>query len=198
MPEIAWPADAPAASRWRRFFGHLLELLLIGLLFIVGWLIWLWFSAKKSQSPAKQLLGMYILTTDGQPASPLRVWIREPLLQWILIFNLPFALIIDFLFFMLDDNAQSLHDKIVETVVVRPVAPGSVSSAGRPPIGEARIVDAGHDAPRPTPPRAQPSTSADSREQRLRELEDLADKGLITVREYRDRRRQILEEMDQG
>ena len=179
MPEIAWSTDAPPATRWRRFFGHLLEALLIGLLLVVGWLIWLWFSAKKSQSPAKQLLGMYILTTDGEPASATRVWIREALLQWLIFANVFLAAVVDFLFFLFDENAQSLHDKIMETVVVRPV-PQTVGSA-----------------PPPTSDRgAPPATDARARQEKLRELEEMADKGLITVREYRDRRQRLLDEMD--
>ena len=178
IPEIDWPTDAPPATRWRRFFSHLLEALLIGLLLVVGWLIWLWFSAKKSQSPAKQLLGMYILTTDGQPASASRVWIRETLLQWLIFANVFLAAVVDFLFFLFDENAQSLHDKIMETIVVRPV-PQTVGSA--PPTSD-------RDAP--------PAADARTRQRKLRELEEMADKGLITVREYRDRRQRLLDEME--
>ena len=151
---------------------------MIGLLLVVGWLIWLWFSAKKSQSPAKQLLGMYVLTTDGQPASASRVWIREALLQWLIFANVFLAAVVDFLFFLFDENAQSLHDKIMETIVVRPV-PQTVGSA--PPTSD-------RDAP--------PAADAHTRQRKLRELEEMADKGLITVREYRDRRQRLLDEME--
>lgn len=193
MPEISWPHDAPPATRWRRFFGHLLEALLIGLLLVVGWLIWLWFSAKKSQSPAKQLLGMYIISTDGQPISAGRVWIREALLQWLIFANVFLAAIVDFLFFLFDANAQSLHDKIMETAVVRPLSqPQSLSSTQSPPqsLGGQTPPHAGSAAPY--------GADARAHERKLRELEELADKGLITIREYRDRRQRILDEMDAG
>jgi hypothetical protein len=197
MPEISWPHDAPPATRWRRFFGHLLEALLIGLLLVVGWLIWLWFSAKKSQSPAKQLLGMYIISTDGQPISAGRVWIREALLQWLIFANVFLAAIVDFLFFLFDANAQSLHDKIMETAVVRPLSqPQSLSSTQSPPqspvqsLGGETAPDAGSAAPY--------GADARAHERKLHELEELADKGLITIREYRDRRQRILDEMDAG
>jgi uncharacterized RDD family membrane protein YckC len=191
MPEIAWPHDAPPATRWRRFFGHLLEALLIGLLLVVGWLIWLWFSAKKSQSPAKQLLGMYIISTDGQPISAPRVWIREALLQWLIFANVFLATIVDFLFFLFDANAQSLHDKIMETAVVRPLAqPRSPTATQSPPhsLGGGTPPDTDRASPYGADLRAQ--------ERKLRELEELADNGLITIREYRDRRRRMLEEID--
>ena len=190
MPAIAWPHDAPPATRWRRFFGHLLEALLIGLLLGVGWLIWLWFSAKKSQSPAKQLLGMYIISTDGQPISAGRVWVREALLQWLILANVFLAAIVDFLFFLFDANAQSLHDKIMETAVVRPLPQPQSPSSTQPPQspGARTPPDASHAAAYGADARAQ--------ERKLRELEELADKGLITIREYRDRRRRMLEEMD--
>lgn len=191
MPEIAWPHDAPPATRWRRFFGHLLEALLIGLLLGVGWLIWLWFSAKKSQSPAKQLLGMYIISADGQPISAPRVWIREALLQWLIFANVFLAALVDFLFFLFDANAQSLHDKIMETAVVRPLSqPQSSTPTQSPPhsLGGGKPPDTDSASPYGADLRAQ--------ERKLRELEELADKGLITIREYRDRRRRMLEEID--
>ena len=191
MPEIAWPHDAPPATRWRRFFGHLLEALLIGLLLVVGWLIWLWFSAKKSQSPAKQLLGMYIISTDGQPISAPRVWIREALLQWLIFANVFLAAVVDFLFFLFDANAQSLHDKIMETAVVRPLSqPQSPTPTQSPPHSLGGGTPPGTDSASPY------GADLRAQERKLRELEELADNGLITIREYRDRRRRMLEEID--
>jgi hypothetical protein len=177
----------------RRFWGHLLELVLIAVTLIIGWLIWFWFTAQTSQTPAKRLLGIYVITTDGQPATPLRMWLREFLLNWLIMPNVPLALIVDFLFFLADSNAQSLHDKIVDTAVVHPLARSgqrSISATSVPPLTPAR------------PPGSDPaagSTSAylsqASVEERLRELQGLADQGLITVRDYEARRKRILDEL---
>ena len=163
--------------------------MLIGLLLGIGWLFWLWFSAKRSQSPAKQLLGMYIISTDGQPVSASRVWVREVILQWIIFANFLLAAIVDFLFFLFDENAQSLHDKIMETAVVRPLSQPQPSGARQPPQprGGGPLRDSDSEAYRSKP---------HARKRKLRELEALADRGLITIRDYRDRRRRMLEEMD--
>src|SRR5687767_5222151 len=63
----------------RRFFGDfLLEGLLAVLTLGIGWLIWFAIVAPKGQTPAKQLLSVYIHDFDtGQRASAGKVWLRE-------------------------------------------------------------------------------------------------------------------------
>ena len=180
----------------RRFWGHLLEIALIAVTLIVGWLIWFWFTAQTSQTPAKRLLGIYVITTDGQPATPVRMWLREFLLKWLVMPNVPLALIVDFLFFLADSNAQSLHDKIVDTAVVHPLAASNpqFSAATSEPLVPPLTspLPRGRDEPAG-------STSAylshASVEERLREIQELADKGLITVRDYETRRKHILDDL---
>ena len=108
----------------RRFFGdNLLEGLLIVLTLVVGWLIWLFFTAKTAQTPAKRLLNVYILDSDtGRPVSAGKVWVREILVKLVLV-GLVNAVtgvagLIDGLWVFFDRNRQTLHDKVVSTVVV--------------------------------------------------------------------------------
>ena len=108
----------------RRFFG---DYILEGLLFIltlgVGWLIWLYFTAQTSQTPAKRLLNVYILDSDtGRRVSAGKVWIREIVVKLVLV-SLVNAVTgvagaIDGLWVFFDRNRQTLHDKVVKTVVV--------------------------------------------------------------------------------
>ena len=49
------------------------------------------------------------------------------------------AAVVDFLFFLFDDNAQSLHDKIMETVVVRPVPESQPRMMGNAPPATASL-----------------------------------------------------------
>ena len=117
-------AEVFAAGRLRRLAGHLLESLLIAGLLGVGWLIWLWFVAPRSQSPAKALLDMYILTEDGHPASARRVWAREVLVQVIGFGFLAWLIggmanVADALWIFFDPDRQTLHDKVANTLVVR-------------------------------------------------------------------------------
>jgi uncharacterized RDD family membrane protein YckC len=108
----------------RRFFGTwLLEGVLFFLTLIVGWYIWLAFTAGKSQSPAKSLLGVYVIDVDtGGPVSAGRIWVREVLIKQLLMAFVNFitgvAGLVDALWVFFDKNRQTLHDKVASTYVV--------------------------------------------------------------------------------
>jgi uncharacterized RDD family membrane protein YckC len=136
----------------RRFFGDsFLEGVLILVTLFIGWYIWLFFTAQTSQTPAKRLLGVYILDIDtGEPVSAGKVWIREVLVKQILLnvvgTFIPFAGLVNALWVFFDKNRQALHDKVVSTVVVYvptglpeglrgPAVPGA---RGRPRRGQDR------------------------------------------------------------
>lgn len=101
------------ATLTRRFSGWLLEYVLIFATVAVGCLIWLFFTARHSQTPAKSLLKLFVLRkSDGAPASAGKVWDRVGwrwALDWLLV---------PFLWAVWDEDRQALHDKIVGTVVV--------------------------------------------------------------------------------
>ena len=109
----------------RRFWGtYLLEGLLYLVTLIIGWYIWLIFTAPTSQSPAKRLLNVFIIDLEqGQSVSTGRVWVRDVLVKQIVfgfIGNITFGLgsFVDAVWVFFDRNRQSLHDKVVNTVVV--------------------------------------------------------------------------------
>lgn len=117
--------DVQRVTYTRRFFGDLmLESILFIVTLIVGWFVWLYFTAKTSQSPAKRLLNVYILDTHTeQPITAGRVWVREVLVKNILfgiLGNITFGIarLADYLWVFFGEDRQSLHDKIVSTVVV--------------------------------------------------------------------------------
>jgi uncharacterized RDD family membrane protein YckC len=180
-------SGAFVATRWRRLGGAILESLLFVVTLGVGWLIWLYFTSQHAQTPAKQILGMYILRRDGTPATAGRVWLREIVFE-ILVFSAAgwflggIPGIIDGAWILWDKDRQTLHDKMADTIVVRPVTEWSESQLGAmdgsSQLGVRR--------------RAAPDTTTQTR---LRELRDLADQGLITAAEYEDRRRRILEDV---
>jgi uncharacterized RDD family membrane protein YckC len=89
------PSDSRYSSVRRRFYAYLLDSVLGGALIGIGWLLsaelgsiiailpfaaaWLVWSIlawRNGQSPAKQLLGMYVVH-DGRPASWKRMAVRE-------------------------------------------------------------------------------------------------------------------------
>lgn len=167
-------ADVYAAGRLRRLAGYILESLLIAGLLGVGWLIWLWFVAPRSQSPAKALLDMYILTEDGRPASARRVWVREVVVQ---VFGFGFlgwltggvANAADALWIVFDPDRQTLHDKVADTVVVR--AQHGIEALRGGGTGAFRGVFA----------------------EKLRDLGRLREEGLITPEEYEARRQRLID-----
>ncbi len=109
----------------RRFFGDiLLEGLLVLVTLVIGWYIWLFFTAKTAQTPAKRLLNVYILDNNTQqPVSAGRVWVREVLVKSLLFgivsnFTFGIAPLVNYAWALFDDNRQALHDKIASTIVV--------------------------------------------------------------------------------
>lgn len=117
-----------------------------GLLFIVlalcvGWLIWLFMAAANGQSPAKQLLGMYIIKGDGSRAGFGYVILREVVVKgWVFaLLNLvtgSLATLIGGLWCLWDPDNQCLWDKLASTYV-------AYSPAGFKPLTAGQMVLAG-------------------------------------------------------
>lgn len=198
-------AGAYKASRWRRLGGALLDGLIITFTLGIGWLIWLAFTAPDGQTPAKKLLDMYILKETGEPVTASQVWIRDVLVEIILlnligIFIFWIASLVDAIWIFIDQNHQTVHDKMVKTIVVHaprqrvpgdnPYQSGFTTSTG-PTRPRRTTTSAGPG----TPPAAMPDRSPESREDRLRELQGLADQGFITADEHAERRRRILDDI---
>jgi uncharacterized RDD family membrane protein YckC len=117
--------DVQRVTYTRRFFGDLLlEGVLVALTLVVGWFIWLFFTAKTAQTPAKRLLNVYIVDAYvDEPVSAGRVWAREFLVKGILFgivgeITFGIAQLVDYAWVLIDGDRQALHDKIVSTRVV--------------------------------------------------------------------------------
>ncbi|MCH8814831.1 MAG: RDD family protein [Chloroflexi bacterium] len=119
----------------RRFWGtYLLEGLIVIVTLLIGWLIWLYFTAKTSQTPAKRILNVYTLdATTSEPISAGRVWVRDFVVEhllfgWLLSFFIGLAGLIDAAFVLFDKNRRSVHDHMMNTIVV--YAPGGLPATG--------------------------------------------------------------------
>lgn len=138
-----------AATRWARLGAFALDYLIIWLSIGVGWLIWLAIVAPRGQSPGKSLLGLHILRTTGEQASTGQVWLREFgwdaaigmvsvallallgavassvgefLLLWFwLTFVFWACSFLDAAWLIWDRDRQTLHDKVLGTLVVERV-----------------------------------------------------------------------------
>lgn len=135
-----------AASRWSRLGAFALDYLIIWLTLGIGWLIWLAIVARRGQSPGKSLLGLHILRTNGAQAATGFVWLREfgwdaalgavalallvllgavassvgeflLLWFWLTIVFWAFSFF-DAAWLLWDRDRQTLHDKILGTLVV--------------------------------------------------------------------------------
>ncbi|MXX81296.1 MAG: RDD family protein [Chloroflexi bacterium] len=135
-----------AASRWSRLGAFALDYLIIWLTLGIGWLIWLAIVARRGQSPGKSLLGLHVLRTDGAQAGSGYVWLREfgwdavlgvvvltlllllgavassvgeflLLWFWLTFVFWTFSLL-DAAWLLWDRDRQTLHDKVLGTLVV--------------------------------------------------------------------------------
>lgn len=93
-----------------------MEALLAVLTLGIGYLIWTVIVMSRGQTPGKQLLGMRVIRLDGTTAS------------WGLMFGrgcckflvscIPFGSVISFFIMLGDADNRSIHDKMVNTMVV--------------------------------------------------------------------------------
>jgi uncharacterized RDD family membrane protein YckC len=78
----AMPNDTGISSVRRRFYAHLLDTILVPLTLGIGWLIWSLLAWRRGQSPAKQLMGMYVVH-NGRRAGWSRMAAREILCKGV-------------------------------------------------------------------------------------------------------------------
>ena len=77
--------SAAVATPGRRFQGLLLEIVLAVVTLGIGWLIWFAFTAKRAQTPAKQILNMRVVTANTTDAVTTNVmWVRTVLIGLVL------------------------------------------------------------------------------------------------------------------
>ena len=182
------------ASRWRRLAEYLLDSLLFVVTFGLGWLIWMHFTAQTSQSPAKRLLNTYIVVRhEAALATYERVWVRDVAVLWLLFGILLSSLsggivpLVDMLWILFDRQKQTLHDKVVDTVIVyAPLGLGE-RTVGPGPAGAPWSRDRGG----PAPGGPESYASADTQAQ-LRALRRMWERGEIGGEEYERRRREVL------
>jgi uncharacterized RDD family membrane protein YckC len=121
----AVPDDIGVASAGRRLLAYLLDALLVPLTLGIGWLVWSVLAWRRGQSPAKQLLGMYVVH-DGERATWWRMCARELLckgLAGVLCFGLVrvtygASLIPYYLWLILDPDHRALWDRFAGTRVL--------------------------------------------------------------------------------
>ena len=186
------------ATYTRRFFGDsLLEGLLFVLTLFVGWFIWMIFTSKTGQTPAKRLVDTYAINIEtGRRIGRGDSWLREVVIK-LLVVNaiggvIPFASLIDAVWLFFDKDRQTLHDKVLKHVVV--YAPRGLPEEmeyveqAAPRYYSPPIISAQQ---QPIAPSPHVKDVADE----LRELQQLKDQGLVTDEEYERKRAALVEKI---
>ncbi len=178
----------------RRFFGtRLLESVLFLLTLIIGWFIWFAFAASDAQSPAKKIVGVYVIDTKtGKAVTAGPMWLRDVVLKFIVIDGIvPLGGLVNGLFVLFDKNRQALHDKAVSTVVV--YAPNGLPEAMR--STGAGVVQPGMASGGGAPSAPAASGELAGTADRLRELARLRDEGILTAEEYERKRSELADKL---
>ena len=103
------------AGRGERLLAWLVSGLILVLTLFIGWVIWWFIVAPRGQNPGKAVVGIRVIRTNGDAVRTGGMFVRGIVGQ--LAGLIPFFL--DDLWMLWDKNAQTLHDKIVDSVVVR-------------------------------------------------------------------------------
>jgi len=187
------------AGRGERLLAWLVSGLILIFTLVIGWVIWWFIVAPRGQNPGKAVIGIRVIRTNGDAVRTGGMFVRG--LAGILAGVIP--LYLDDLWILWDRDAQTLHDKLVNTVVVR--ARGSekiVESGGLgplppgvtpPPAYAPPVSFPSGPAPRSVPPAAAPTP--ETPENALARLAELRAKNLITEDEYQEKRRAILNQL---
>ena len=105
--------------------GGFSVLAILGFVFLVG--AWAFFIAqyRNGRSLGKRVMGLRVVQADGQPPSwAYNFIVRTLLIKWLLIgvaseITLGIFLLVNYFWPLWDDKRQALHDKMVDTFVVK-------------------------------------------------------------------------------
>ena len=118
------PVGVKAAGIGRRVAAYILDIVLFFVTLIVGYIIWWLITLGRGQTPGKQLVGIRVMRADGTASDWGWTFIREFLVKFALfdvaadIVAFGLASVLEKLWAFWDKDRQTLHDKIMKTVVV--------------------------------------------------------------------------------
>ncbi len=110
------------AGLGRRVGAFVLDGVLFILTLVIGYIVWWLFTLRRGQTPGKRLLGIRVIRADGTPSEWGWTFMREFIVKGIAV-SLGNAVvgivwIVDLLWAFWDKDRQTIHDKIMKTVVV--------------------------------------------------------------------------------
>jgi uncharacterized RDD family membrane protein YckC len=116
----AVPEGTVLSSLGKRFGGALLTGVLIVVTLGIGYLIWAAIAYGKGQTPAKQILKMYVIDTEtGLPATWGKMFVRNVVIDGLLN-SITFSVfwLVSSIWIFTNPERQRLTDKMVKTIVV--------------------------------------------------------------------------------
>ena len=118
---LAFSGDDPGIGG---LAAALLVLAAIGFLLAAGYVIWWLIALKNGQTPGKQLVGIRVVRENGEPSGWGYTFLREFVIKGLLGDVLSFITggiytVVDLLWPLWDQKRQTLHDKMVNTIVVQ-------------------------------------------------------------------------------
>ena len=112
------------ASFLQRLLAAILDSVLFLLLLGIGYAIWWLIVLGRAQTPGKQLAGIMVIRDTGEPCTWGYMFLREFVIKGLvggflsgITAGIYFA--VDSLWPLFDDDRQTLHDKMVNTLVVQ-------------------------------------------------------------------------------
>lgn len=181
------------ASRGERLLAWLVSGLILVFTLLIGWVIWWFIVAPRGQNPGKAVVGIRVIRTNGDAVRTGGMLVRG--LAGFVAGLLP--LFLDELWALWDRDAQTIHDKLVNSVVVR--AKGSekiVEQGGLSRFPEGVTPPPAYAPPIRFPRRTAPAVATPDRVHEtayvLGELADLRAKALVSETEYEEKRKEIL------
>lgn len=116
----ALPGGLALSSVGKKLVANILESVLALFTLVIGWLIWAAMIAGKGQTPARQLLGMRIVSTrDGRPLSfPQMLFMRGLIGAFVQVIAVSLTFGVMILMPLWDRRNQTVTDKVSGSIVL--------------------------------------------------------------------------------
>ena len=104
--------------------GVVFALALVSLAVLAAYVVWWLFTLRQGQTPGKQLVGIRVIKSSGEPSGWGYTFLRELVIKGLVGGFLSgmtagIYFVVDHLWPLFDSDRQTLHDKMVETLVVK-------------------------------------------------------------------------------
>lgn len=108
----------------QRVIAFLLDIVLIPLTLVIGYIIWWLIVLGRAQTPGKQIVGIQVVKNTGEPVGWGYMFLREFVIKGLLggfLYTIAVGIyfVVDHIWPLFDDDKQTLHDKMVSTLVVK-------------------------------------------------------------------------------